>query len=85
MGDAPERPPATPLTPASDLPFHLHVEVLGLEEAEVKAVFPHLDIQFDSAPFIEKTIHSLLHFFHIYKIISYYTCESNSGLSILFC
>ena len=28
-------------------------------EAEVKAVFPHLDIQFDSAPFIEKT--ALLH------------------------
>ena len=38
VGDAPERPPATPLTPASELPFHLHVEVLGLEEAEVKAV-----------------------------------------------
>lgn len=32
VGDAPERPPATPLTPASELPFHLHVEVLGLEE-----------------------------------------------------
>ena len=32
VGDAPERPLATPLTPASELPFHLHVEVLGLED-----------------------------------------------------
>lgn len=28
----PEGPLAVPLTPASELPFHLHVEVLGLED-----------------------------------------------------
>lgn len=36
-GEKARRGPLGPLTPASELPFHLHVEVLGLEREKESA------------------------------------------------